>query len=143
MKPLAYRNFGFTLLEVLVAAVILFSSVMAITLVYRSSLISADKATVKVQQTAVVPSIIEKIKVELNDKSSFNQGDKIEGLGQQLGVNYRYVAEVIEVSAPADKFDYTTGKIESFPKKFVLLKVTLTLGAKAPLDYIYHEVAWL
>ncbi|WP_462173405.1 PulJ/GspJ family protein [Pseudoalteromonas xiamenensis] len=137
------RALGFTLLEVLVAAVILFSCVMSITLVYRTSLLSAEKAIGKLQQTSIVPSTLKLVQLEMRKNNQPEIGQIIEGNGEQFDIPYHFNAEVIQLASPPDKLDYSTGVTEKHPNKFVLYKVTLEIGIRAKLIYEYNEIAWL
>ncbi|WP_462170288.1 PulJ/GspJ family protein [Pseudoalteromonas xiamenensis] len=137
------RALGFTLLEVLVAAVILFSCVMSITLVYRTSLLSAEKAIGKLQQASIVPSTLELVQLEMRRNNKPEIGQIIKGNGEQFGIPYYFNAQVIKLASPPDKLDYSTGGMEKYPNKFVLYKVTLEIGIKAKLIYEYNEIAWL
>lgn len=59
------ENDGFTLVEVLVASVILFSAIAVGTLAYRTSIISVDSVIANVRIADALPSIIEIVKKEV------------------------------------------------------------------------------
>ncbi|WP_281556601.1 prepilin-type N-terminal cleavage/methylation domain-containing protein [Thalassomonas sp. RHCl1] len=140
---MAVKNSGFTLIEVLVASAILFSSIAVVSLIFKSSYLASQKAELRVGQAGLVPALLKLVQAEIRRKTDDNN-DKISGQGVIWGQNYQWNASLIAFRAAPDKFDIDIGKMQSYPKKFKLWQVQLRLGSeKGARDFQYHELSWL
>jgi prepilin-type N-terminal cleavage/methylation domain-containing protein len=146
MKQRATRisnNHGFTLLEVLVASTILFASIAAVTLIFKSAYVASDKAQRKLVQTSVIPALLPIIQQEIRSQTT-SQTDELTGNGTLWGEKYQWRSHVIAYKSPAEKFDVDTTRMESFPKRYKKWQVELTVGVgRSQLNYQYHELSWL
>lgn len=117
---------GFTLLEVLVAFVILISAISISTVSFRGSLLSSHKAVQNIEIYAQTESIINLVKFEIRNLST--ETNKIlVGEGQQGSILYSWRAELIKYeSAPRT---YRNGEFYTPDKRFKLWDVSLTLNA--------------
>jgi len=134
---------GFTLLEVLIASAILFSSIAITTLIFKSSYIASEKAQKRIEQAGVMPALLMQIQEDLRAQST-TASDQLAGQGVIWGLAYQWKAELISFKSPPDQFDNDTGLTESKAKRFKLWQVELALDInKKRLDFQYHEISWL
>ncbi|WDE03952.1 prepilin-type N-terminal cleavage/methylation domain-containing protein [Thalassomonas viridans] len=140
---MASKNSGFTLIEVLVASAILFSSIAVVSLIFKSSYLASEKAELRVGQAGLLPALLKLVQAEIRSKSD-DDNDKISGQGTIWGQNYQWDANLIAFRAAPDKFDIDIGKMQSYPKKYKLWQVKLRLGnGKGVRDFQYYELSWL
>ena len=138
-----YNERGFTLIEVLIASVILFSAVAAGTLVYRGSIRLGDKASATVRISAALPSIMEHVKEALMEQKMKGEGSFDDG------ISYSWVSEAAKSSRNIlSAFDETTGGIEYGRFKIVLNNVQLIVGcnygpfSRKKMTFRYQELTW-
>lgn len=141
------KNKGFTLIEILVASVILFSAISVVTLIFKSSYVASQKAQLKVEQTGIVSVLLKKVQQEIRDKTTYSS-DKLEGEGVIWGKKYQWHAILLEFKAPIDKFDNETGTTDKFDEKYKLWQVDLVIGTgksieKSIVEYQYNEISWV
>ncbi|WP_293748934.1 type II secretion system protein [uncultured Paraglaciecola sp.] len=133
---------GFTLLEVLVASVILITSIAAISLAYRGALISSERADKNIQISGVIPIIVSAIAEDLRARD--NGQVLLSGEGTAWGANYSWKAELSEFKPPPEQFDIDVGHVVSYKPRFRLWAIELIVnfnGVKRP--FFYSEVSWL
>ena len=134
---------GFTLIELLVASVILFSAIAVATVIFKSSYVASEKAQQRMEQAGVVPALLSQIQAEIRDKTTENSVE-LDGKGDIWGISYQWQAQMIAFKSPPDKFDNSSGNMESHDKRYKLWLVDLTLGTgTGSLVYQYHELSWL
>ncbi|REL26106.1 prepilin-type N-terminal cleavage/methylation domain-containing protein [Thalassotalea euphylliae] len=142
---------GFTLLEVLIASLILFATIAVVSILFKSSFIASEKAQQKLEHTAVVPAVLSVISQEIQEKTTAT-AKELGNKGQMWGVNYHWQANEVAFKAPPDKFDQETGNTENQDNRYKLWQVELTLGSDntsakgnepGSLQYRYKEVSWL
>jgi prepilin-type N-terminal cleavage/methylation domain-containing protein len=137
------KNKGFTLIEVLVAATILFSVITVVSLLFRSSYIASEKAQVRIEQTGVLPTLLNLVQNELRVKTT-DQTIELSGEGVIWNIPYQWQANLLEFKAPVDKFDPEAGVIDKYPPRYQLWQVDLVLGSgQRALDYQYQEFSWV
>ncbi|GAA5142091.1 hypothetical protein GCM10025767_30180 [Thalassotalea piscium] len=133
---------GFTLIEVLVATVILIISISAITLIYRGAYLSSDKANNHIVIKTALPSILANIKLEIRGKSNGNETE-LSGKGKSWETEYSWQAQLEEFKAAPTRLDVDTGQFVTPPKKYKLWQVTLFLKTnKMQKQYQYKELGW-
>ena len=142
-KYLRKASAGFTLLEVLVASVILFSSIAAVSMVYRGAFLSSEKAENQIYVAGKVPLILASIRDEIRtakDKTAQTLG----GSSTMWQLNYQWNAEVLSFEAPQPVFSPESGKLEYSPPRFKLWQVELTVKYKSiEKSYQFKELSWI
>lgn len=133
------KNRGFTLIEVLIAATILFAALTVISESYRTSMQSARRAETVVRILTPLPMIISKIQASLREVPA----ERAEGDGAILGVTYKYAAESTKYAPPAPRFDPDQSDFVSYSPRYRLydVKLVLALGSQQR-EFVYQELAW-
>ncbi len=130
---------GLTLIEVLIAATILFAMLTVVSESYRASLMASSRADDTVRLLTPLPLITSAVRQKLIDDA----GDRVEGSGELLGVRYRFVADSLEFRPPLPRFNPDTGEFAKYPPRFRLYDVSLELRSKRiARSWKYREVAW-
>jgi len=132
---------GFTLLEILVASTILFSSIAVISLIFKTSYVTSEKATKHVEQAGVIKALVTSIQVTIREDTRQNT-NSLKGSGVIWGVQYQRQAELIANKAPPNKFDASTGNMESYSARYKLWGVVLTVGENNKRKFEYNELSW-
>jgi prepilin-type N-terminal cleavage/methylation domain-containing protein len=133
------RQRGFTLLEVLIAATILFTVMAVATETYRNSLLASGRAQGLVTMLTPLPLITSAIRNQLRS----NPVEKLSGSSELLGVGYEWEAITVRYGSPPYRFDPDATDFVSYPKRFRLYDITLKLrGAKQERVFLYQEIAW-
>ncbi len=133
------RQRGFTLLEVLIAATILFTVLAVATETYRNSLLASSRAQGLVTMLTPLPLITSAIRNQLRS----NPVEKLDGRSELLGVGYEWEAITVRYGSPPYRFDPDVTDFVSYPKRFRLYDITLKLRlAKQERVFLYQEIAW-
>lgn len=136
------RRKGFTLVEVLVAAVILFASVATVSLVYRGAFSSSQKADQYMKITGVLPSVLANIRDGLRAQGDVRQ-TQVKATDSAWDVTFSWQANLIEQKGAPQKMDVDTGDYIVPPLKYKLWSVDLTMRYKSTTkQYQFHEVSW-
>jgi len=132
---------GFTLVEVLVASVILFSVIATVSMVYRGAFLSSEKANNHISISGVLPSVLANIRTDIRDNSL---GNSLSGKNEAWGVNYQWQASVIEQKYPPKKFDEFTHQISKAKIYYKLWQVSLTLEYNGlTKQHVFKELSWV
>jgi len=143
IRFLKHNNSGFTLIEVMVAAVILFSVIATVSMVYRGAFLSSEKADGHIKVAAVIPSVLAIIQAEIRGKEN-EQKNLLTGKDSAWQVNYQWHAKLLEQKSPPKKYDAFTNKLASAAIKYKLWQVQLTLEHKGfTKHYQFKELSWL
>lgn len=139
-SKLKKRTKGFTLVEVMIAGVILIMTVTAMTMVYRTAALSSGKASDNVEFSASVGMIFNTIQGHVRGG---NATEAMSGDGHLASVDYRWTTELITKKGAAEKFDIDEGEWVEQPVRFYLWNVELivTRGSKERI-YNYKELSW-
>ena len=133
------RQAGFTLLEVLIAATILFTVLAVATETYRNALLASSRAEGLVNLLTPLPLITSSIRSQLRS----NPVEQLEGGAELLGVSYSWQATTVRYAPPARRFDSDTGDFRDYPPRFRLYDVRLELArAGQERVFLYQELAW-
>jgi prepilin-type N-terminal cleavage/methylation domain-containing protein len=129
---------GFSLIEVLIASFILFISLAVFTQVFRSAIISSEKAEHNVLIALYTQLISDKISTELKNShqlSALNSG------GSMMGVKYTWAASILSVSKPPKRY---IGQVLSQAEHIVKLwQVKLVIEHDNKIsEYSFEEVTW-
>ncbi|MCV2883293.1 prepilin-type N-terminal cleavage/methylation domain-containing protein [Aestuariibacter sp. AA17] len=136
------RQQGFTLLEVMVAAVILFAAISLTSLIFKTAYLSGQKANSTFEQNAYLPIFIDNIKIKLRHQHS-ESASLLRGEEKIMGVTASWQAtEIARAAAPESGLDLTQG-VEFNPARFALWDVTLRIKSQGvEQEYRYKEVTY-
>lgn len=135
-------NKGFTLIEVLVASVILFSSIALVSMVYRGAFLSSEKANNHITISGVLPSVLSTIKQNIQNQGN-STANQFNDESSTWGVEYQWQASLIEQKSAPRKFDPNTQQLDNPPLKYKLWQVQLTLSANGVMkEYQFTELSW-
>lgn len=136
------KNKGFTLIEVLVATVILVASLAVIAMIYRGAYLSSNKANQHIVIKAALPSILANIRNDIR-KQGNNDKNEIFGKGTGWQANYEWRAELKAFKSAPDRIESDQKGFVTPPKKYKLWLVTLTLKTKEMVkEYQFKELSW-
>jgi type II secretory pathway pseudopilin PulG len=140
-QNLSTRSVGFTLIEVLIAGVIMIMVISSTLLIYQGALISSQKAERTVKISAAIPYLLESIRQEIRHS---NADEPVKGgSGQWLSVHYSWSSELLEKRAAPAYFDPELGEETNFPARYKLWQVILTVAIEGyEKQYEFHEVSW-
>jgi type II secretory pathway pseudopilin PulG len=131
---------GFTLIEVLVAGVILIISLSTMTLVYRGAVLSSGKATDNIDFSASIGLIFTTIEQEIRGK---NVTSSAKGSGSLDGITYRWQSQLLESRGAADRLNPDSGDWEVQPERYYLWNVELIVEKKGKQRvYNFKEISW-
>jgi prepilin-type N-terminal cleavage/methylation domain-containing protein len=133
---------GFTLVEVMIGAVILFSALAVGTLAYRTSIQSLAGIKANVVVADALPAIMAEVRTQIFSRAK--DGNGVFGKGITYSWNAEPVRASRDVLAPRDEF---TGGLEYGAYNLVLnrVRLTITFGAderKIQSEYTYQEFSW-
>jgi prepilin-type N-terminal cleavage/methylation domain-containing protein len=130
---------GFTLLEVLIAATILFTVLAVATETYRNSLLASRRAEALVGMLTPLPLITSSIR----DRLRADPVERLDGRAELLGVRYEWEATTVRYAPPARRFDADFGDFRDYPPRFRLYDVRLKLArGDQERVFLYQELAW-
>lgn len=131
---------GFTLVEVLIATVILFTSIGLATQAYLSSNKSASTAKTSIELLTPLPMLLDNIEASLRDVADTQHSAS----GVVLGVSYQWQANPIKTFAPKPRFDPDAGEFVTYPTRYVLYEVNLNLKLdNKERDFVFKKLGWL
>lgn len=133
---------GFTIIEVIIASVILFSALVIGSIAHRASIRIIEKAEAIIAASDAVPAIVEAVKSEL-----FQNRDRGEG---RYGKDIVYAWTSVETASSPNirsEFSESTGGMELGRFQVILKTVTLNLtctsyGQNRVFPYEYQELIW-
>ncbi|WP_158089094.1 type II secretion system protein [Cognaticolwellia mytili] len=138
----AKNNNGFTLIEVLVASVILFSSIALVSMVYRGAFLSSEKANSHIVIAGVLPSVLANIRTSIRQQGNSNS-TQISEKNTTWDVNYQWQAELVSNKGAPKKLDPVTHQLTTQPLKYKLWQVNLTLSYKnLTQQHQFNELSW-
>jgi len=136
------KQIGFTLIEVLVAAVILFTSIATVSMVYRGAFLSSEKANQYVTITGVLPSVMANIRRDIRAQGNSAESE-LDQKGKTWNVQYDWQAKLVEHKGAPSKLDVDTGDFVTPPLKYKLWLVDLSLNFQSTnKQYQFYEVSW-
>jgi len=133
---------GFTIVEVIIASVILFSALVIGSIAHRASIRIIEKSEAIIAASDAAPAIVEAVKAEL-----FQKRDRGEG---RYGKDIVYVWTSVETASSPNirsEFSESTGGMELGRFQVILKTVTLNLtctsyGQNRVFPYEYQELIW-
>ncbi len=137
------KSTGFTLIEVMVASVILFASIAVVSVVYRGAFISSQKAEQHVELSGVLPTVLANIRDEIRSNGNNDLTD-ISGKSAVWAIKYEWQANLITIKAAAATFSPESGLMETSKPRYKFWQVNLVLTSKSlTKQYSFNEVSWL
>ena len=126
---------GFTLLEVLIASVILFSVIVTSTLVYRGAILSSDKAEQALSVSVAAHSIQ---RIVTDEFRQLKDRSEPFGEGRYGEVTYRWRAEETHKGMRTGALDGSTPS-----REFSLWQIHLTVSkGKMTKRFQFSEISW-
>jgi prepilin-type N-terminal cleavage/methylation domain-containing protein len=139
---LSVKQKGFTLIEVMVAAVILFAAIATVSMIYRGAFLSSETANNHISINAILPSLLTVIRNDIQKRGNYNEVI-LSGRANAWGVNYQWKASLLEKKSAPPYYNIDAGKMISPPKKYKLWLVNLTLQQNAiNKQYQFNEYSW-
>jgi len=134
---------GFTLIEVLIAAVIMFTVLATATVSLRAAMHASERASRKTELLAplswITPTIRERLREYPGDKLATEHS----GEGVVFGVEYRFHASLVRSAAPPPRFDPDVVDFVEYAPRFGLYDVELELEREGEMSrFVYQELAW-
>ena len=134
---------GFTLVEVLIAAVIMFTVLATATLSFRGALVASERASKTTELLAPLPWITSTVRDKLRARVLETPTVEYSDDGAMFGVDYRFRAELVSFAPPPPRFDPDLADFIEYPPRFGLYDVELTLEREGETSsFIYQELAW-
>ncbi len=137
------KQLGFTLIEVLIAAVIMFTVLATASLSFRGAVTASERASRTTELLAPLPWITSTIRDSLRDRVLEAPTPEYSGNGALFGVDYRFHAELVRFGSPPPRFDPDAMDFVEYAPRFGLYDVELTLDREGETSsFIYQELAW-
>ncbi len=134
---------GFTLIEVLIAAVIMFTVLATATLSLRAAMHASERASRTTELLAPLPWITPTIRERLREYPGNKLATERSGEGVVFGVEYRFHALLVRSGAPPARFDVDAAEFIEHAPRFGLYDVELELEREGEKSrFIYQELAW-
>jgi len=134
---------GFTLIEVLIAAVIMFTVLATATVSLRAAMHASERASRKTELLAPLPWITPTIRERLREYPGDNLATERSGEGVVFGVEYRFHASLVRSGAPPSRFDVDAAEFIEYAPRFGLYDVELELEREGEQSrFVYQELAW-
>jgi len=133
---------GFTLIEVLVASVILFASIATVSMIYRGAFISSEKANNHMVISGVLPATLANMRADIREQGNSNK-TQLSDSGNTWSVDYKWTAKLISHKSAPKRFDTSTGEFVTPKKKYKLWQVELVFEYKGLMkNYQLRELSW-
>jgi prepilin-type N-terminal cleavage/methylation domain-containing protein len=135
-----FNKKGFTLIEVLIAGIILFLFITMASQAFSNSAVASLKAERAAKVAALVPLVVENIH---NQIDLVNKRSDASGTGAMLDMEYHWVAKLLQRKPPPYGFDPSTQEFKDYEDRFSLwsVSITVTVGAYQR-SWHYEEVSW-
>lgn len=139
IKP-GHCSSGFTLIEVLIATVIMFSLLTTAAMVFKSARLSSEHAADVVSMVAPLPFITDTIREQIRQ----NPAPELNGDGKIEDIEFYWTATSTIFLPPPEQIVVETMQQLKYKPRFHLYEVTLKLQrGKRFRDFFYKELAWL
>ncbi len=134
---------GFTLIEVLIAAVIMFTVLATATVSLRGAMHASERASRKTELLAPLPWITPTIRERLREYQGDNLATERSGEGVVFGVEFRFHASLVRSGAPPSRFDFDAAEFIEYAPRFGLYDIELELEREGEKSrFVYQELAW-
>lgn len=133
------KQSGFTLVEVLIALVIVVSTIALSSAIYSNAIASSSKATSVLKINAVTPLLLDEIRQSLRD----NRGESASGRGNYNGVAYTWQSRLLKRGKPIPRVNIDASPTTPTREKFFLWQVTLSMEFEQNRrQFSFKEVSW-
>lgn len=133
-------NAGFTLVEVLIAAVIMFSLLATAALVFKSARQSSQQAADVVVLLTPLPLVVDTIREQIRQ----NPLPELNGDGKVENVSYSWAATAVMFLPPPEQVLIETMQNIRYKPRFYLYEVQLKLQyGRRIREFTFKELAWL
>lgn len=130
---------GFTLIEVMIAAVILFSAIAVTADLYKSTLLSADKAANSAAFYQIHPVAISAIKSNLLELHKKGSKPRFSGQLSIMGIQYQWTANRTSFKSRAQD----VLNIQTLPNRFSLYHVAVEASRhQKKQQFTFEAAAW-
>lgn len=134
------RALGLTLVEVLVAAVILFAALSLSALTIQSLRQNSAQA----EKTIKILQPVRMIALSIKQQIRSNPLDNLTGNGELNEVIFQWQAHVVAKGSAPEQFNLDSGTITVPPERFRLYQVELELSYQGKTELLhFKELAWL
>jgi prepilin-type N-terminal cleavage/methylation domain-containing protein len=131
---------GFTLIEVLLASVILIITISRMTVIYRTAAISSITASDRVKLNGSIGFIMNEIKSKIRGGNAISTQS---GKGIISGVEYKWYSELNKLKSAPPRYDIDSAMMKTDKPRFYLWDVYLDISYKdRHVDFAYKEVSW-
>lgn len=131
---------GLTLIEVLIAAIILFAVVASVSQVYQVAVTASIRASRTVESAALVPLLADTITFQVRQAETLSA---LSGKGIIDNFVFSWSASVINRSPPAPRFEFQTDNYVVGEERFYLWKVELQVSRDSfQRDYQFTVLSW-
>lgn len=121
-----FQERGFTLVEVLVAGLILFLTIASTTLIYRSSALSSQRAEMAIVLNGYLPFAMEKIEIEMNSPN-YARSENLNGKGEVAGIRFDWSARKNLRKSPLPRLGPLGGEMIEQPARYSIWRVELRM----------------
>ncbi|WP_199611263.1 PulJ/GspJ family protein [Flocculibacter collagenilyticus] len=138
----ADKNIGFTLIEVLVSAVILFAGIFISMSLIKGAYLSSEKAVSQLNTVAVIQPILSVIRHDIRSKGN-EQVTNLSGRGDVWFGRFSWTATMIKFRGAPNRFDVDKGSFVTPPHKYKLWEVQLKLTINSvETEFEFKELSW-
>jgi len=131
---------GFTLIEVLVAGLILIIVISTMTYVYRTAVLSSTKASNSVKLSGSVGLILTSIQSRIRGNHAT---EPMSGQGVINGVKYQWQSTLINNKPAPPRFNAGDGSFQPQASRYFLWQVNLSVQHNTLVkSYEFQEVSW-
>jgi prepilin-type N-terminal cleavage/methylation domain-containing protein len=135
---------GFTLIEVLIAAVVLFTVVGTALLTFQVALSGTQKAADRLVMLSALSPIQSHVKTAITDAPKQDLTQALSGSNHLLDIRFDWQAQISEAAPPPARFDPESTRFVAFEPRFLLYEVRLQLRYKTAYEELqYTELAIL
>ncbi|MFT4925938.1 MAG: prepilin-type N-terminal cleavage/methylation domain-containing protein [Phenylobacterium sp.] len=131
---------GFTLIEVLIASVILFLFLAIASQAFNQSATASRKAERAVKVAGLLPLLTENIRSEI---VAVQQITDQSGQGSLFGLHYQWQATLLERLGPPRRLDAEVEGLKTYDERFNLWQVNVTVSEGSyQRSWQYEEISW-
>lgn len=136
------RQNGFTLIEVLVASVILFATITLVSDMFRGSFTASEKANRHVTIAGIMPIALKQIQAAVRHQAQSGE-QSLSGSNVFWGVSVNWQARQVEFKSAPPLYDYDSGKYQQMPNKYSLWQVSTEFSyGNTTTEHSFYEVSW-
>jgi prepilin-type N-terminal cleavage/methylation domain-containing protein len=132
---------GFTLIEVLIASVIIITVLSLAAMSFSNARLNSEKASDTLKLLAPVPIIMDTIREQIRKEV---KSDMLSGDGAIDGVLYSWQASLESAGSPPDNFDVEQGTVIRYKPRYKIYVVQLSMSSGTKSEaFEFKELAWL